>query len=67
MMAALVSRYHPEIPLIILMILAGIATGLLLGMMNGVLIAYLGIPPIVMTLDTLAIFRGTIIIIAGGD
>lgn len=66
MIAALVSQYHPEVPLI-LMILAGIATGLLLGMINGALIAYLGIPPIVMTLGTLAIFRGMIIIIAGGD
>lgn len=66
MMAALVSQYYPEVPLI-LMILTGIATGLLLGMINGALIAYLGIPPIVVTLGTLAIFRGMIIIIAGGD
>jgi rhamnose transport system permease protein len=66
MMAALVSQYYPEV-LLILMILAGIATGLLLGMINGALIAYLGIPPIVVTLGTLAVFRGMIIIIAGGD
>jgi len=66
MIAALVSQYYPEVPLI-LMILAGIVTGLLLGMINGALIAYLGIPPIVVTLGTLAIFRGMIIIIAGGD
>jgi rhamnose transport system permease protein len=66
MIAALVSQYYPEVPLI-LMILTGIATGLLLGMINGALIAYLGIPPIVVTLGTLAVFRGMIIIIAGGD
>ena len=36
-------------------------------MINGALIAFLGIPPIVVTLGTLAIFRGMIIIIAGGD
>ena len=36
-------------------------------MINGALIAFLGIPPIVMTLGTLAIFRGMIIIVAGGD
>jgi rhamnose transport system permease protein len=66
MMAALVSQYYPETPLI-LMILTGIACGLVLGMINGALIAFLGIPPIVMTLGTLAVFRGMIIIIAGGD
>lgn len=66
MTAALVSQYYPETPLI-LMILTGIVCGLVLGMINGALIAFLGIPPIVMTLGTLAVFRGMIIIIAGGD
>jgi rhamnose transport system permease protein len=66
MVAALVSQYYPDVPLG-LMILTGVVIGLLLGMINGALIAYLGIPPIVMTLGTLAIFRGMIIIIAGGD
>ncbi len=66
MLAALVSQYYPEMPLL-LMILTGIVCGLVLGMINGSLIAFLGIPPIVMTLGTLAIFRGMIIIIAGGD
>ncbi|PSJ56574.1 ABC transporter permease [Kumtagia ephedrae] len=66
MMAALVSQYYPDTPLL-LMILTGVATGLVLGMINGSLIAFLGIPPIVMTLGTLAVFRGMIIIIAGGD
>ena len=42
-------------------------SGLLLGMLNGAMIAFLSIPPIVMTLGTLAVFRGMIIIIAGGD
>lgn len=66
MLAALVSQYYPDTPLL-LMILTGVASGLLLGAVNGLLIAWLGIPPIVMTLGTLAVFRGTIIIIAGGD
>jgi len=66
MMAALVSQYYPETPLV-LMILTGVLCGLVLGMINGALIAFLGIPPIVMTLGTLAVFRGMIIIIAGGD
>ncbi|MGE3831260.1 MAG: ABC transporter permease [Parvibaculaceae bacterium] len=66
MIAALVSQYYPETPLI-LMIACGIICGLLLGLINGSLIAWLGIPPIVMTLGTLAVFRGMIILIAGGD
>lgn len=66
MLAALVSQYYPETPLIF-MILAATFSGLMLGLFNGLLIAFLGIPPIVMTLGTLAIFRGMIIIIAGGD
>jgi rhamnose transport system permease protein len=64
--AALVSQYYPDVPLI-LMILTGVAVGLLLGMINGGLIAVLGIPPIVVTLGTLAVYRGMIIILAGGD
>lgn len=66
MIAALVSQYYPETPLV-LMILAGMLTGLALGLFNGALVAGLGIPPIVVTLGTLAVYRGLIIIIAGGD
>lgn len=64
--AALVSQYYPDTPLV-LMIAAGVAVGLLLGMINGTLVAVLGIPPIVVTLGTLAVYRGMIIILAGGD
>ncbi len=66
MLAALVSQYYPDTPLV-LMILTAILSGLVLGMINGALIAFLGIPPIVMTLGTLAVYRGLIIIIAKGD
>jgi rhamnose transport system permease protein len=66
MIAALVSQYYPEVPLV-LMILTGVAVGLILGIFNGFLIAYLGIPAIVVTLGTLAVYRGLIIIIAKGD
>ena len=65
-LAALVSQYAPDVPLA-LMILVGIITGLVLGMINGALVAFLRIPPIVVTLGTLAIYRGMIIVIAGGD
>ena len=66
MLAALVSQYYPETPLVV-MILVGVIAGLVFGLFNGLLIGLVGIPPIVMTLGTLAVFRGMIIIIAGGD
>eukprot|EP01037_Dinobryon_pediforme_P043696 gene43696-54922_t len=65
MIVALVSRAHPDLPIALVMLLS-VVIGLLLGLCNGVLIAGLGIPPIVVTLGTLAIFRGVIFILAGG-
>ena len=65
MIVALVSQMHPDLQIALVMLLA-IFTGLLLGLVNGGLIAFLGIPPIVVTLGTLAIFRGMIYVLAGG-
>ena len=48
-------------------IAVAIATGLVLGLINGSLVAWLGIPPIVVTLGTLAIFRGMIVVYGGGN
>lgn len=66
MVVALASRALPDLP-IALVIVGGIATGALLGAINGLLIAGLGIPAIVVTLGTMAIYRGTIFLIAGGQ
>lgn len=44
----------------------GIGVGLLLGMVNGVLVALLRVPSIVATLGTLSIYRGVDFLIAGG-
>lgn len=49
-----------------LYILAAILVGSGLGLINGTLISWLKIPPIVVTLGTLAIYRGMIVVIAGG-
>ena len=65
MIVALVSRAHPDLPIALVMALS-VAIGLMLGLVNGVLIAGLGIPPIVVTLGTLAIYRGLIFVLAGG-
>ncbi|HSW41160.1 MAG TPA: ABC transporter permease [Patescibacteria group bacterium] len=46
---------------------AGIGLGLLLGMVNGFLVAALRVPAIVATLGTLSIFRGITFLVAGGQ
>jgi rhamnose transport system permease protein len=46
-------------------ILFGIGLGLLLGIVNGLLVAYLRVPSIVATLGTLSVFRGIDYFIAG--
>ena len=66
MLVALVSRAVPGLPIPAIMLLA-LGLGLCLGLFNGGLIAYMGIPPIVVTLGTLAIYRGLIFIIAKGQ
>ena len=65
MIVALTSRALPGLPLLGIMVLA-VGMGSVLGMINGTLIAFVNIPPIVVTLGTLAVFRGLIFLIAGG-
>jgi len=65
MIVALTSRALPGLPLLGIMTLA-VGVGSVLGMINGTLIAFVGIPPIVVTLGTLAVFRGLIFLIVGG-
>jgi rhamnose transport system permease protein len=48
-------------------IVLAIFSGLILGLINGSLISFLGIPPIAMTLGTLAAYRGFIVVYNGGD
>ncbi len=66
MLVGLVSQHNPDLPAVAFLAL-GAAIGAGLGLLNGALIAGLGIPPIVVTLGTLAIFRGMIVVIGGGD
>jgi len=56
---------HPSIPVIIVIVL-GILLGTFLGVINGVLVALMKIPAIVITLGTLYIFRGLLVLWAGG-
>lgn len=65
MIVALINASYPEIPVPALMLIATLS-GLMLGVFNGTLIWWLGIPSIVVTLGTLTIYRGVIFLIAGG-
>jgi rhamnose transport system permease protein len=65
MVVALLSTVAPDLPVIVTITVA-IAVGTVLGFANGALVAFVGIPPIVVTLGTLAIFRGLVFVISGG-
>ena len=66
MLVALLGQAAPEVPAAAFVLL-GLAIGTALGFLNGLLVGWVGIPPIVVTLGTLAIFRGMIVVIGGGD
>lgn len=66
MLVALVGQYGPELPGLVYVVL-GIVIGAGLGALIGGLVGGLGIPPIVVTLGALAIYRGMIVVIGGGD
>jgi len=65
MAVALLSRALPALPIGAVI---GVATavGCVLGAINGTLIGYLRLPPIVVTLGTLSVFRGMIFVLSGG-
>ncbi|MEM9196703.1 MAG: ABC transporter permease [Pseudomonadota bacterium] len=66
MLVALIGQYGPDLPGLVYVAL-GIAIGAGLGLVIGLLVGGLGIPPIVVTLGALAIYRGLIVVIGGGD
>lgn len=66
MISASLAQNYPELPVITYIALA-IACGTMLGLFNGILISSLGIPPIAVTLGTLAVYRGLIVVYGGGD
>jgi rhamnose transport system permease protein len=62
---ALINAHFPDLPIPLLMVVA-VGCGLLLGAFNGALVWLAGIPPIVVTLGTLSIFRGLAFVASGG-
>jgi len=65
MITALLSQAFPAMP-IALTIAIALGVGLALGAINGVLIAWLEMPPIVVTLGTMSVYRGMVFAIGGG-
>jgi ribose/xylose/arabinose/galactoside ABC-type transport system permease subunit len=66
--AGLVSFYclGAELPLPIV-ILAGLSAGVLIGLLNGAVVAFLELPPIIVTLASLSIVRGSALILGGPE
>jgi rhamnose transport system permease protein len=65
MVAAMLGAHAPGLPLP-LIVLAAVAVGLALGLVNGWLIGYLELPPIVVTLGTMSVYRGAVFVLSGG-
>jgi rhamnose transport system permease protein len=65
MVAAMLGAHVPGLPLP-LIVLAAVAVGLVLGLVNGWLIGYLELPPIVVTLGTMSVYRGAVFVLSGG-
>ena len=63
MVVAMINVAMPELPVPVIIVMS-IVFGALLGMINGVLVWKLAIPPIVVTLGTMTIFRGTIFLLS---
>ena len=65
MIVAMLNAAYPGIPVPVL-IATGMLVGLILGGFNGILVWKLNIPPIVVTLGTLTIYRGLAFVVSGG-
>ncbi|WP_159952552.1 ABC transporter permease [Rhizobium sp. 18065] len=65
MAVAMLDSTYPGLPLALLIVVA-IGIGAMLGAINGFLVWALQIPPIVVTLGTLTIYRGMTFVLSGG-
>lgn len=65
MVVAMINVAMPDLP-IPLIVLIALSLGAVMGAINGILVWKLAIPPIVVTLGTMTIFRGLIFLISDG-
>ncbi|WP_093176860.1 ABC transporter permease [Pseudovibrio sp. Tun.PSC04-5.I4] len=66
MVVASLNAAYPGLPIVALLVIA-LALGLFLGAINGFFVWKFDIPPIVVTLGTMAIYRGLVFVLAGGS
>ena len=66
MLVAMLNTKYPELPIPVLIFIA-VAAGTLMGAINGLLTWKLDIPPIVVTLGTMTIYRGLIFLLSEGQ
>lgn len=64
MVSFIIKQYHDFSP--VTAVFLGMALGSVLGIFNGLVIAYGEVPPIIATLGTLSIYRGMIFLYSGG-
>lgn len=65
MVAAMLNTLFPEVPVPFL-VLAALVTGAIAGAINGLLVWKMDMPPIVVTLGTMTIYRGIIFLMSNG-
>lgn len=65
MVVAMINVAAPGVPVAVILLVA-VGLGALMGMVNGLLVWKLDIPPIVVTLGTMTIFRGIIFLLSEG-
>ena len=65
MVCAMLNAAYPGVPVAVILVLA-LAMGAVMGMINGIMVWKLSIPPIVVTLGTMTIYRGLIFVLSGG-
>jgi len=65
MVAAMLNNLYPDIP-VPLLVLVAILSGGLLGAINGLMVWKLDMPPIVVTLGTMTVYRGVIFLLSDG-
>jgi rhamnose transport system permease protein len=66
MSAAMINQYNPDTP-IFFVLLIGVFIGLILGAINGLLVAFGKVPPIIATLGTMSIYRGFTFVLSKGQ
>ncbi len=66
MMVSFIVVAFPTMPLVFTLLL-GMGLGIVLGGINGAIIAYSGVPPIIATLGTLSVYRGLVFFYSRGD